>query len=372
MFFDLNDLEVDSLITADICIVGAGAAGISLAREFLLSNISVVLLESGDLEYDAATQALNEGTVSGLDYPLSYSRRRFFGGTTSLWNGQSHPLNAIDFESRSWVPNSGWPIAYADYVQYIAKAQEICQLGNMPFNDDSWLNSLNFPLDGETFHPIMLRFPSPVTRFGEVYREEISRAKNIRCILNANATNIEIGSMNSVEHIEIRSLQGQRCKVQAKKFVLACGAISNIKLLLNSRNKFSQGVGNEHGVVGKYFMAHPSYDTGQIEIRDVNEYGTLTKPGSKKDGLRIRTDFRLHDDLQKRYEILNHSLFLRPAWTKTTTDDFGGQVAKYWHRLVGKIDNYFMRGGGGGVIHPQSKTGTCAKKRQSDRIGSGY
>jgi ribulose 1,5-bisphosphate synthetase/thiazole synthase len=56
MFVDLNELPNDGTLTAEVCIVGAGAAGISIAREFIGDDVQVVLLESGGLELEAETQ----------------------------------------------------------------------------------------------------------------------------------------------------------------------------------------------------------------------------------------------------------------------------------------------------------------------------
>jgi len=340
VFVDLNSGEIESLAEADICIIGAGAAGISIAREFLNTNVTLLLLESGHLEFDSETHTLNEGIVSGLSYPLNSSRQRYFGGTTNHWAGQSCPLNPIDFENRQWIPNSGWPIDYEDYSPYVKRAQRVCKLGELAFEWDSWNNPLDFPLNKEIFHPVILRFPNPVVRFGREYRKDIDRASNIRCIINANATNIEIDSHGAVDHIEIKSLQGPSARVRAKKLILACGAIQNVKLLLNSRNKLPRGLGNELGLVGKYFMEHPNYDTGQVELRDPSEYPFLAMPDKRLKGAKIRTDFRLNEPLQEKFKILNHSLFLMPARNKSFSDDLGSQVAKFWHKLEGKMNSY--------------------------------
>ena len=71
-----------------------------------------MLLESGGLDYEAATADLNAGENAGEDYyALEDSRLRFFGGTTAIWGGRCAELDPIDLEPRDWVPHSGWPIA---------------------------------------------------------------------------------------------------------------------------------------------------------------------------------------------------------------------------------------------------------------------
>ena len=60
MIDDANQVEPGRTLYADLCIVGAGAAGISLALQFAGTGHSVLLLESGGLAADAATQAQEE------------------------------------------------------------------------------------------------------------------------------------------------------------------------------------------------------------------------------------------------------------------------------------------------------------------------
>ena len=83
---------------ADLCIIGAGAAGITLARQFLNTKISVILLESGGHDYDKNAQSLAEGNISDSSspyYDLGEARLRFFGGTTAIWGGRVAQLDAI-------------------------------------------------------------------------------------------------------------------------------------------------------------------------------------------------------------------------------------------------------------------------------------
>ena len=102
----LNELSDGEVLTASICVIGGGAASISLAMEFIGSGIDVTMLESGGLEYDEDTQKLASGENDGLDYfELDTARLRYLGGATNHWAGQSCPLEPNDFLARSWVPD---------------------------------------------------------------------------------------------------------------------------------------------------------------------------------------------------------------------------------------------------------------------------
>jgi choline dehydrogenase-like flavoprotein len=62
----------------DICIVGAGAAGITLALELEPTGLQVCLLEAGGSGYEAETLRLFEGELTGQPYPSlrSWGSRR--------------------------------------------------------------------------------------------------------------------------------------------------------------------------------------------------------------------------------------------------------------------------------------------------------
>jgi glycine/D-amino acid oxidase-like deaminating enzyme len=88
MFHDARQLEAGAEIRADICIVGAGAAGIAIARELLGQQQRVALLTSGGLELARATQQLYVGdNVGRAAYTPYRSRVRMFGGSTTRWTG---------------------------------------------------------------------------------------------------------------------------------------------------------------------------------------------------------------------------------------------------------------------------------------------
>lgn len=58
MIIDIRTLPTNSDIRCDLCIIGAGAAGITIAQKFIGSSVNVIMLESGGLRYDERTQEL--------------------------------------------------------------------------------------------------------------------------------------------------------------------------------------------------------------------------------------------------------------------------------------------------------------------------
>jgi len=135
MITDARRLPPNSIINCDICIIGAGAAGIALASELLHSGKDVVLLEGGGTRLERGMQDLYKGEVVDPDRHgrLELYRQRRFGGTTAVWGGRCAPFDEIDFECRPYLPHSGWPIHKTDLDPYYVRAHEYCDLGTYAY-----------------------------------------------------------------------------------------------------------------------------------------------------------------------------------------------------------------------------------------------
>src|ERR1700688_1240315 len=139
MIVDSYDLPHNQPLQAELCIIGAGAAGIAMALEFAGTGIDVILLESGGRSAETETQALYSGTVVDArlhSQPDRYRQRRF-GGTTTIWGGRCMPFDAIDFEARDYISNSGWPISRESLAPYYAKANRICEAGAFSYTSET-------------------------------------------------------------------------------------------------------------------------------------------------------------------------------------------------------------------------------------------
>jgi choline dehydrogenase-like flavoprotein len=109
---DARSVHTGSTIETDLAIVGGGPAGISLALALADADapIRVLMLESGGLQFDRATQSLYAGEETGVSYiPLENTRLRYLGGCSNHWGGWCRPLDPVDFEPRGSLAHSGWP-----------------------------------------------------------------------------------------------------------------------------------------------------------------------------------------------------------------------------------------------------------------------
>lgn len=314
MYIAAADLPEAARLEADLCIVGGGAAGITIARAFIASGYSVVLLESGTEHFETATQMLYAGRSLGSP-PLQIltSRIRYLGGSTNQWAGWCLPLDPIDFEDRPGLAYRGWPFGRAALDPWYAKAQKVLQLGPYDYRlADRGIpeSRVPAPFKGPLFISRMLQI-SPPTRFGTAYGPELRRAGNVRVCLDANLLGFDCDAAGQrVEQARVGSLAGRRFTVAARHYVLATGGIENARLLLLSGpqvNGEPAGLGNAHDLVGRTLMAHLEYLPGTVAVADpytdfrfVTPWAGLTD----RDG-RFQTFQALSEDSLRRLELPN-------------------------------------------------------------------
>ncbi len=265
MLIDTRELEPDSTIRAHVCIVGAGAAGITIARELAGGPLDVVLLESGGTEVEAGAHAMNEGEITGepllahhTPVTLDQVRMRLLGGTTNHWAGYCRPLEPIDFETRDYLDVSGWPITPDELQPYWDRATEVIQLPSRSFDLDTWQSEFGAPppvVDTDVVATTMfqIHFPFPFS----TYLPELESAPNIDILIHANTTRLNAApEAERVDSITVETLTGNEVTVEADIFVVAGGGIENPRLLLASNDVRANGIGNEHDLVGRYFTEH--------------------------------------------------------------------------------------------------------------------
>ncbi|WP_265502892.1 FAD-dependent oxidoreductase [Paracoccus beibuensis] len=250
-----------------VCIIGAGAAGITLALRLARSGLSVALLEGGDLEMTERSQTLYEGASEGYA-ELDISRLRYFGGTTNHWTGYCRRPGPSDFAIRPWLPETGWPIKVESVDPYLEEAARIVEVASQ-FDVASWTNRLETNPLNITSADLQqeVSLVGPPVRFGEKYRSEIEATPEITCLTGANVVEIEANaSGDRVSAVRVRSYDGKEFQITADYVVLACGGIENARLLLNSDSRIPGGLGNSSGTVGCFFADHAIVRAGQAFI----------------------------------------------------------------------------------------------------------
>jgi choline dehydrogenase-like flavoprotein len=314
MILDGRTIASGTTVRADLCIVGAGAAGITIAREFIGHSGRVVLLESGGTTVREETQSLCRGDVTGHPYyPLHICRRRVLGGSTSFWGGWCRPLDNIDFEERAWVAYSGWPFTKEHLKREYARAHTICKLGNYGYDCGTRrFGGCELLVDPTQSGFEDILFHICAVRFGETYRAELKRARNLDLLLYANAFEIEMDRDHKAAlSVQVATLAGNRFIVSARNFVLAAGGIENPRILLGSRGTRPSGVGNESDLVGRFFADHLHLRLRTVILRDrrLPSFYHLRKIG----GVALRGGMALTADIRHRNKLLGFAITFHNA-----------------------------------------------------------
>lgn len=318
MHVDARKLPANSIIEGDICIIGTGPAGLSMAMDWMNTPYKVILLESGGFEYDDKIQDMLAGESTGQRYfPLRSTRLSQFGGTSGHWAGMCSPFDYIDFEKRDWVPDSEWPITRKELEPYYERAHQPLKLGPYKYDLPYWQTqapNLNpFPLDKKVIWNKIWQLSNVAGWKGgfiPAYKDIIVNAKNIH--LHTYATVVAIAaneSVNSIQELVIKNSTNNTHKVRAKHFVLATGAIQNARMLLAANEQAKKGLGNDNDLVGRYFMEHLEVDTAEMWL--LKPFPTDLNTFNQK--MMFWNELAIRKEIQREEKILNGTCGLSPT-----------------------------------------------------------
>lgn len=351
MIIDGHAIADGSMVAADVCIVGAGPAGISLALRLAeTTRHRVILLESGGFAFDPAVQDLARGETTGLPYyPLQETRIRMVGGSTQSWGGVCTQLDPLSLVDRAWVPGGGWPFPDGTLDPYFGGALERC--GVMPEARETHValharRLAEWPLDASRIEPVLVHFSRPI-RFGAHYRNALATSERIRVHVNSTVTELIAGDGgDGIAEVVVRCLGGPTYRVRASAYVLASGGVENARLLLASTRRHADGIGNSRGMVGRHFMEHPRIAT-RYRVRPGNTPLRRLLGGGAAGTLRFFR-IRTSPEIQRREELL--------AWHANLYAGYVGQDSPAWPsvrriaiatRPPWRESPYFQDGGGG-------------------------
>jgi choline dehydrogenase-like flavoprotein len=262
---------------ADICVIGAGTAGLVLVRELLNSGYTAVVLESGGTTVEEQTQKLYDCTVAGLPH-RGYLQGRFrtLGGTSTRWGGQLLPLTALDIDRRQWIDAVAWPITYADLQDYYQRVEDLFGVDRYPYESGA-LN--RWPAQGTEFDAN--HFTARYAKWPPFARRNLARlvgkdcadSHSVEVVLHANVTEISLSDDGTrVVLVKARTLDGAAIEVTARHFVMATGTLETIRLLLASRSVVPAGIGNHSGHLGKNFQDHLSIRAAELFPRSIRSF----------------------------------------------------------------------------------------------------
>jgi choline dehydrogenase-like flavoprotein len=308
MWIDGRTLPAGHQLETDLCIVGAGPAGIAIALAFADSPVRTCLLEAGGFEFDDEVQ--NQCQTEGDAYDGYGTRLAFFGGSSNHWGGYCRPLDPIDFESRPWIPHSGWPIRRADLDPYYPIAARLVQIGPLDVDPAAWAARLGaqlFPVGAEDPVRNVAFQVSPPTRFGEVYRDPLLASPNLTICLNSKVVGFRLRPGEAaLEAVEAKTLEGNSFRVRAACFVLAGGGIENPRILLLAQRAEDGAPFRQNELVGRFFMEHMHFALGSLVLADPAFSASFyTRALSGPDGREANLHLGLRAEIEEQEQIAN-------------------------------------------------------------------
>lgn len=283
MISDLDDYENGVSLQADICIVGAGVAGLSLAHELSNTDMDVLVLESGGRKDELGTQRLYETELTGLPHEGVHNGRfRVYGGSSTRWGAQLMTYERMDFANRPYVNVSGWPLDFDEVACFYERAQDVLEVNSHSYEADLW-DELSIDPVGFDADKLRYRFSKWAAfrsrNLAKTVGPKCEAASNIHIMLHANLVEITpLPDESEVDHLRVRSLGGIEATVRAKTFILCCGAIEVARVLLASRSVSPAGIGNRYDLVGRYFQDHISVRAARLFPADRKKFTATFDP----------------------------------------------------------------------------------------------
>lgn len=286
-----------------------------MASSFLDQGASVAMFETGGFERTDSAEKLTETPVRGTFPVWIRSRSRFLGGSTNCWGGNNSPLDPVDF-NRDWVPEARWPVGLDDLTPHAEHVHDLFHLGPVDFSVDFWKERLPRVKAGLWFEnservTTKLIQRTDVGHLGQRMERLIDSSQNLMVYLNAQVVNVDTaGDGSTVTGLDVVSLDHSRTvRVSANNYVLAAGP-ENPRLLLASTSGHPDGVGNEHGQVGKWWLSHLSSLRGWIEPDhelDWRLYDLTERPVGE---MRVFGALQLTEAVQREQRMLNGAAIL--------------------------------------------------------------
>lgn len=315
-----------STLDVDVCVVGAGPAGLAFAAELENVSVRLAVVESGSDQPDESTDALSHTLADERTdrYPNPrYLRARAVGGSSHLWcvdiDGATHfrigkPEDA-DFRPRHYVPHSGWPLTSDDFNRYCGRALGYSGLELADFDPTRWTEEGRvsiLPQDSR-LEDRMFLFGRAST-FLDDLQHRIARSANTRLLTNSTCVELETtAGGDSVARLRMRSLDGNEYYISARFVILAQGGFEVPRLLLASKSAGHAGLGNQHDLVGRYLTDHQLVKAGRLHLakpaarHTLGFYDIRTRDGKSAIGALTLSESTLQSE-----GLLGSTMFLVP------------------------------------------------------------
>lgn len=334
----IKDLQLagDATVVCDaqVCIIGAGMAGLFLAHLLREQGVQVVLLEAGTRVARGPAEIDQRCEQNGVVYGGAELGRSFgLGGTSVIWGGQMIPMMESDFGARPDAGKAAWPIAYSEVAKYFPVVQRHLGIsaGGMSTasESDDLLQSAypelykfgsGFDLRLSTWLPFGKR------NFAQSFSVDFDGDETQTVWLNSAVTELTRSSdsgRNRIETVTAQSPNGRVLKVRASVVVVCAGALESTRILLAFDEASEGSITRAGAPLGRYFHDHLSATCGHFVCRDLRRYNLAVAPVFRN-GLMRTPRLELTPEMQR--ELGLPSAFAH--FTFLTTGNTGFDIAR--------------------------------------------
>jgi choline dehydrogenase-like flavoprotein len=247
----------------DVCIIGSGAMALCLLEELAGRDLEIICIVGGDLTNTPHWQKYTDCELHGTHHGGARSARpRVAGGATTLWGGQALPFQQIDFEKRSWVQMSGWPISFTEVAKYYARARRFLGLpSSFPKDQVEAIQKEVAALLSPKLEVLASEW-SPRPNLFRVKRSQLERQQRLTVLRNCHAVKL-LPTQNDSPAIQISDGAGSRAVISATVVIIAAGAIENARVLLETERSAAGAISLSH-LLGRCFQDHVACNYGVL------------------------------------------------------------------------------------------------------------
>lgn len=261
----LRRLDATTNLSAhDVCIVGAGPAGIAAALACEDAGLSVLLVESGLASERPAVGGLSTDTFDPARHaPMEIAVRKGLGGTSRWWGGRCVPYDDIDFAQRAHVPLAAWPISHDTLSSRYERAATFFDIGSADFERTAPKGSVRYGAGFDT-----LERWTPRIDCNEVHGPRLKASDRITVMLDATVTSLEFASEDNRVDAVIVSNATRQLRIPVKTLVLSAGGLETARILLTAQKAKPERFGGPSGVLGHYYAGHISGKIADLVLSD--------------------------------------------------------------------------------------------------------